>query len=286
MSNLIIDVSVHLSDQSAKAAQADWDRPLLNRVHTKHTFGSDPISVDEQIKHMDAAGITAALLVATKVGRAGLKGSWRVDPEVVLAATKKYPKRFFGLVGIDPFTGMTGVKELEKYVVDHGFVGAHVIPHWFGMSPDDERLFPFYAKCLELDIPIQIHIGSALIHTPSQQLVSLGSPNSLDEIAYTMPFLKMVATNSGWPWVEELVSASNKHENIYVVVDKHPVANLGWPLLNYIQSWGTNRVLFGADFPSRKYEEVLAEIDSLNLPDKAKPRLFAQNAIDLYKLPF
>jgi predicted TIM-barrel fold metal-dependent hydrolase len=154
------------------------------------------------------------------------------------------------------------------------------------MSPDDERLFPFYAKCLELDIPIQIHIGSALIHTPAQQLVSLGSPNSLDEIAYTMPFLKMVATNSGWPWVEELVSASNKHENIYVVVDKHPVANLGWPLLNYIQSWGTNRVLFGADFPSRKYEEVLAEIDSLNLPDKAKPRLFAQNAIDLYKLPF
>ena len=95
----------------------------------------------------------------------------------------------------------------------------------------------------------------------------------------------MVATNSGWPWVEELVSASNKHENIYVVVDKHPVSSLGWPLLNYIKSWGTNRVLFGADFPSRKYEEVLAEIESLELPEKAKPRLFAQNAIDLYKLP-
>lgn len=282
---MIIDVTVHLNDQAAKTAQIDWERPLLNRIHTKHTHGSNVISLDDQKSQMDAAGITAALLVATKVGRVGLPGSWHVDPEIVRKATKKYPKRFFGLMGIDPFTGMTGVKELERYVVDHGFVGAHVVPHWFGMSPDDERLFPFYAKCLDLDIPIQIHIGSAIIHTKAQQLLSLGNPTSLDQIAYTMPFLKMVATNSGWPWVEELISASNKHENIYVVVDKHPVSAMGWPLFNYIKSWGINRVLFGADFPSRKYEEVLAEIEKLTLPDKAKQRLLAQNAIELYNLP-
>jgi predicted TIM-barrel fold metal-dependent hydrolase len=153
------------------------------------------------------------------------------------------------------------------------------------MSPDDARLFPFYAKCLELDIPIQIHIGSSLINTPFQQSLSLGNPTSLDEIAYTMPFLKMVATNSGWPWIEELVSASNKHENIYVVVDKHPVSAMGWPLLNFIKSWGINRVLFGADFPSATYQEVLAEIDQLDLSEKVKPRLMAQNAVELYKLP-
>jgi predicted TIM-barrel fold metal-dependent hydrolase len=202
-----------------------------------------------------------------------------------LEATKKYKGRFFGLMGIDPSSGMTGVKELERYVLDHGFVGAHVVPHWLGMSPDDARLFPFYAKCLELDIPIQIHIGSSLINTPFQQSLSLGNPTSLDEIAYTMPFLKMVATNSGWPWIEELVSASNKHENIYVVVDKHPVSAMGWPLLNFIKSWGINRVLFGADFPSATYQEVLAEIDQLDLSEKVKPRLMAQNAVELYKLP-
>jgi len=286
MSDLIIDVSVHLNDETAKAAQADWERPLLNRIHTAHTHGVTPISIADHVKQMDSAGITAALLVATKVGRAGLTGSWQVDPKIVLDATKKYPNRFFGLMGIDPFAGMKGVTELERYVVDHGFVGAHVVPHWFGMSPDDERLFPFYAKCLELDIPIQIHIGSSLVHSPAQQLLSLGSPDSLDEIAYTMPFLKMVATNSGWPWVEELVSASNKHENIYIVIDKHPVTAMGWPLFNYMKSWGINRVLFGADFPSRRYEEVLAELDELGLPDKAKPGLMGRNAVELYKLPF
>ena len=282
---MIIDVSVHLSDKAAKTAQSTWERPLLNRIHTAHTHGSAVISLEDQVSQMDAAGITAALLVATKVGRVGLPGSWQVDPNTVLEATKKYKGRFFGLMGIDPSSGMTGVKELERYVVDHGFVGAHVVPHWFGMSPDDARLFPFYAKCLELDIPIQIHIGSSLINTPFQQSLSLGNPTSLDEIAYTMPFLKMVATNSGWPWIEELVSASNKHENIYVVVDKHPVSAMGWPLLNFIKSWGINRVLFGADFPSATYQEVLAEIDQLDLSEKVKPRLMAQNAVELYKLP-
>ena len=190
MSCVIIDVSVHLSDKTSKAAQVNWERPMLNRIHSKHSHGFSAITIDEQFKQMDEAGITAALLVATKVGRVGLPGTWQVDPETVLSATKKYKGRFFGLMGIDPFSGNSGLKELEKYVSDHGFVGAHVSPHWFGMSPDDARLFPFYAKCLELDIPIQIHIGSSLIHTQAQQLLSLGNPTSLDEIAYTMPFFE------------------------------------------------------------------------------------------------
>jgi len=285
MSELIVDISVHLSDKDAKAAQSQWVRPLLNRIHNEHTYGSSAIPIENQLEDMDSAGITAALLVATKVGRIGLPGSWHVDPDQIVDITKKHPKRFFGLYGIDPFSNMMGVRELEKYVTEFGFVGAHVIPHWFGMSPDDERLFPFYAKCLELNVPIQIHIGSALIHHEEQPLLSLGNPDSLDEIAYTMPFLKVVALNSGWPWVEELVSASNKHENIFIAVDKHPAQEMGWPLSNYIKSWGANRVLFGADYPSRKYSEVLAELQNLPIPDSARKQLMYQNAVDLYKLP-
>lgn len=284
MTDPVIDISVHFNDQSARAAQSQWVRPLLNRIHTAHTHRSSAISIEQQVDEMDDAGITAALLVATKVGRVGLPGSWHVDPMTVVEVTKKFPKRFFGLYGIDPFSNMTGVRELEEYVTKHGFVGAHVVPHWFGMSPDDERLFPFYAKCLELDIPIQIHIGSSLIHHEEQPLLSLGSPNSLDEIAYTMPFLKVVGLNSGWPWVEELVSASNKHENIYLAVDKHPVSAMGWPLSNYIKSWGANRVLFGADYPSRTYQEVLNELKELQISDAARARLMHQNAIELYRL--
>lgn len=285
MKELIIDISVHLNDQAARSAQSGWVRPLLNRIHSKHTHGSAPISIETQISEMDSEGITAALLVATKVGRVGLPGTWHVDPKTVADITKKYKNRFFGLYGIDPLSSMTGVRELEESVEKYGFVGAHVVPHWFGLSPDDERLFPYYAKCLELDIPIQIHIGSSLIHHEAQPLLSLGSPNSLDEIAYTMPFLKVVALNSGWPWVEELVSASNKHENFYVAVDKHPVLQLGWSLANYIKSWGSNRVLFGADYPSRKYSEVLAEMSELTISEAAREKLMHQNAIDLYRLP-
>jgi predicted TIM-barrel fold metal-dependent hydrolase len=60
---------------------------------------------------------------------------------------------------------------------------------------------------------------------------------------------------------------------------------MGGPLLNFIKSWGINRILFGADFPSATYQEVLAEIDQLDLSEKVKPRLMAQNAVELYKLP-
>jgi hypothetical protein len=75
MSQMIIDVSVHLSDKAAKSAQSTWERPLLNRIHTPHTHGTSAISIEEQVGQMDSAGITAALLVATKVGRVGLPGT-------------------------------------------------------------------------------------------------------------------------------------------------------------------------------------------------------------------
>lgn len=52
-----------------------------------------------------------------------------------------------------------GKTRLERAVRELGFVGAHSYPHWFGLRPDDRACYPFYAKCLEPDVPIQVQAG-------------------------------------------------------------------------------------------------------------------------------
>ncbi|MBT6277390.1 MAG: AMP-binding protein, partial [Chromatiales bacterium] len=59
---------------------------------------------------------------------------------------------------------------LENAVKHHGFVSAHLYPHWFGLAPDAAQYYPYYAKCCELDIPIMMQVGQNLIYQRARRL--------------------------------------------------------------------------------------------------------------------
>jgi predicted TIM-barrel fold metal-dependent hydrolase len=82
---------------------------------------------------------------------------------------------------------LAGVRALERAVRDDGFVGAHFYPHWFELAPDHARWYPFYAKCCELDVPIQLQVGQSLNYTAEQRLPSVGLPITLDAVACDLP---------------------------------------------------------------------------------------------------
>lgn len=270
-----VDAHAHLLTAQALGARADWAA----------TPPGGPVSIDDQLRAMDAGGVERALLIAPKVGRRGLSGSWRLDPAVVAAAVAKHPDRFSGLMGIDPYDAMVGVAELEEYVAEHGFVGAQVYPHWFGRSPDHASYYPFYAKCRQLGIPIQVHVGPVTLRIPDQQrLVSVSRPNALDRVACDMPDLSLVATHAGWPWTEELISLADKHHNVSVLLSRRPL--LGWPssLQHFCRSWGKAKVMLGGDVPHRSYADFPALVDELvdDAPDALRALLLSDNARRVY----
>ncbi len=49
-----------------------------------------------------------------------------------------------------------------------GFIGAHFYPHWFEMDPGHAKMYPFYAKCWELGVPIQMQVGQSIGQTRCQ----------------------------------------------------------------------------------------------------------------------
>jgi predicted TIM-barrel fold metal-dependent hydrolase len=280
----IIDAVVNLWTEEALSYRPDWGPSFfVDKMKVDRSLMAG-LTLEAMVDRMESAGIQHALLVAPKAGRNGLKGCYHLPPEVVARAVEQHPGRFSGLIGIDPYMGMQGVRELASAVQDHGFVGAHVYPHWFELPPDHARYYPFYAKCCELGVPIQIQVGQSMIYTKEYPCRSVGHPMTLDAIACDFPELTIIGIHVGIPWTDEMIAMSWKHENVYIGCDAHSPKY--WPgnFVRYIDSYGQDKVVFGTDFPVLDFRRAVDEVRDLGLKDEVLAKLFWRNAQGLYCL--
>ncbi len=279
----MVDAIVHLWTDAALAHRPSWTNEFfVDKMRGSH--GAAGVSLDEMIAGMDEAGTQLAFLAAPKAGRLGLPGSFHMPVEVVADAVAARPGRFLGLVGIDPYQGMRGVRELERAVREFGFVGAHLYPHWFELPPNHAKYYPFYAKCAELDIPVQMQVGQSMIYAKEQPCRSVGRPIYLDDIACDLPELKLIGSHVGIPWTDEMIAMAWKHENVYICTDAHSPKY--WPpaLVRYIDSYGQDKVLYGTDFPVLGFQRTIAEIDQLKLKPQVRRKFLRDNARRVYRL--
>jgi hypothetical protein len=279
-----IDAVVNIRTAEALALQPDRRRFYVNKMRVKEeTF--DAVSLEGMLARMDASGIERSFLIAARVGVKHHPACYHVPYELVADAVQKYPDRFSGLAGVDPTEGMSGVRALEHAVREYGFIGAHTYPHWYELSPDHARYYPFYAKCVELDIPIQMQVGQSMVYDPSYPRRSVGRPICIDAVACDFPELKLVGIHVGIPWTDEMIAMAWKHANVYIGCDAHSPRY--WPasFVHYINSFGQDKVIFGTDYPVLDFERTRREIEALGLKDSVMIKLLRENARRLYRLP-
>ncbi|MBL8377612.1 MAG: amidohydrolase [Burkholderiales bacterium] len=280
---LAIDAVVNLRSAEALALQPDRRRFYVDKMRVAESSFA-PVDLDEMLGRMDAAGTEIAFLIAAKVGVRHHPACYHVPYELVADAVQKHPQRFKGLAGIDPTEGMAGVRALEKAVREYGFIGAHTYPHWFELAPDHARYYPFYAKCVELDIPIQMQVGQSMIYDPTYPRRSTGRPIAIDAVACDFPELKVVGIHVGIPWAEEMIAMAWKHANVHIGCDAHRPPY--WPetFVKYMNSYGQDKVIFGTDFPVLDFERTRADFDALPLKPEVRRKVLRDNALRLYRL--
>ena len=242
------------------------------------------VSIEKYIEKMDRAEVERSFLIAVRAGSQRLKGSFDIPYERVAEICAKYPDRFSGLAGINPFLGMQQLRDLEIAVKNYGFVGAHLYPHWFELGPDAAQYYPSYAKCCELDIPIMMQVGQNLIYQKDVRLPSVARPILLDRVAIDFPDLKLIGIHIGIPWTDEMIAMAWKHKNVFIGVDAY--APRYWPanLVHYLNTYGKRKVLFGTDFPVIDPERAMQEIATLNVRPEAYALLMRENARRVFNL--
>jgi predicted TIM-barrel fold metal-dependent hydrolase len=230
---------------------------------------------------LDRACVEMILVPAAKMQSFRTRRAiWDVPVDAVSALVAEAPNRVRGLFGIDPWSRMSGVRALEDAVRRRGFVGAHLHPYGFGLGLNDAAYYPFYAKCVELDVPLVVQVGHSAESMPS----AAGRPLLLDDVALYFPELRIVAAHTGWPWVEELIALAWKHPNLFIGTSAHAPKYWDPALVRFLKSRGAGKVLFGTDYPVLRHAEAVAQIEALGLGDEPRARLLHETARKVFKL--
>lgn len=238
-------------------------------------------TTDEFIKRMDDCGIDKVCIPAVKMARYPTREMiWDISTEEVAEVVKTNPDRFVGIAGANPFTGLAGIKDLTKAVVEYGFKGLYIHCYGYGLPINDKLWYPYYSKCQELGIPVLMQVGHSAERMPN----ALGQPILLDDIALDFPELNIVGAHTGWPWVEEMIALAWKHDNVYVGIDAHMPKYLEPSLIQFMKTRGQNKVLYGTNGPlGFTHEKTMKQIDELGLKDEVKQKILRENAMRIFK---
>jgi predicted TIM-barrel fold metal-dependent hydrolase len=277
-----VDVWVNLFTEEAMARTAN---SIVQE--TAELFDEDGLfrdaaeSSDSFIDRVDRIEVNRALIPAMKFdsNQDDIAGV-RIKEEEVMEVCATHPDRFNGLVGVDPYDGMDGVRRLERFVREKGFVGAHIVPYGFGLPPNDRRYYPIYAKCAELGVPVMIQIGHTAVRMPNDP----GRPKYLDDVALEFPDLDVVAANIGWPWTTEAIALAWTHPNVYIATTGHLPQYWEPEFVEFIRGRGSEKVLWGTNYPTVDIGDSIAEVDDLNLGPDVERRFLSENARAVFEL--
>jgi predicted TIM-barrel fold metal-dependent hydrolase len=237
-------------------------------------------SIGAMVRKMDEANVERVFITQTKMWSHWNKWMYMdTTLEEVAQYTRAYPDRFIGLAGYNPFRIKDSLREIEVAVREHGFRGVYVHIYGFDIPLHDPKMYPLYAKCVELDVPVSMQVGHVLEAMPSEH----ARPMYLDRIACDFPDLKMIGAHTGWPWVEELISVCYKWDNIWLGIDAWMPKYLKPEVIQFIGSrMGQDRCLWGTN--GLPWKESLDQVEQLGLKPDAKRKLLRDNAVELFRL--
>jgi predicted TIM-barrel fold metal-dependent hydrolase len=224
---------------------------------------ADPIELT--LSEMDRHGIDVGLI------------SLSADPELAGRALTGHPDRFVGSFTVDPNTGMEGIRALVDAHERWGIRAASVFPH--GTFPqvaiDAPGMYPVYAKCVELGIPVFITVGIAGPRVPSRvQQVEL-----LDQVMYDFPELVVVMRHGAEPWVDLAVKLMLKWPNLHYSTSAFAPAYYPQAILDYASTRGADRIMYGGYFPmGLSLERIMRELRHVQLSGEVWPKFLRRNA--------
>jgi predicted TIM-barrel fold metal-dependent hydrolase len=242
---------------------------------------------DAILADLDAAGIRRTLVTGFDEATTG--GTTFISNDSVAAIADRHPDRFLPFCGVDILRAAEGVRELSRWVGERGFRGLSLRPFMIGLPAADPRYYPFYARCVELGVPVSIHASA---NWTTERPSDLGHPRHFDQVACDFPELRLILSHAGYPWVLEACLLAWKHPNVYLELAAHRpryfmAPGAGWePLLRYGQTTIQDKILYGtgAFLLGRKPAELVAEMRALPVHPEVLEKWLWRNAARLFSL--
>jgi predicted TIM-barrel fold metal-dependent hydrolase len=237
---------------------------------------TEDIPLDLTVAMMDQADVAVGLLAAWWG-----PGGPLISNEFVAQCVDQRPDRFRGVCSVNLWRPMEAVREMERWVRGHGFVGVRQVQWFWNLPPTDRRYYPLYAKCVELGAPICFQVG----HTGPLRPSEPGRPIPyIDEVALDFPELVMVCGHIGYPWTQEMIAVATKHANVYIDTSAYTARRYPPELVTYMKSNGRKKVMFGTNYPMIPPAKCLEHLPDLNLDPETADLFLRGNAARVFQL--
>ncbi|HWV09767.1 MAG TPA: amidohydrolase family protein [Pseudomonas sp.] len=248
---------------------------LFEKSGSAHLL-DQPLNPAQTVERMGDAGVDTLMLSAWCRPE-----GWVFSNDDVAEYTRAFPERFVGVATVDLSKPLAAVRELERAVGELGFKALRVVPWLWKLPPNHRLYYPLYVKCIELDIPFCTQVG----HTGPLMPSETGRPVPyLDEVALDFPELRIVAGHIGHPWTEEMIGLAWKHDNVYIDTSAYLPRYYPASLLQFLRSYGKDKVLFGSNFPQLSLERCMNQVEELGLSDEVKAAFLHENARRVFRL--
>jgi predicted TIM-barrel fold metal-dependent hydrolase len=224
------------------------------------------------ISEMDRWGVDAGLLPVSFD-----------DDDLGRDAVRLHPGRLYGSFAVDPNNGMDDVRALKRAVGELGVRAAACFP--CGTNPqiaiDDAPMYPLYAACVELDIPIFLNAGVPGPRFP----MAPQHAERLDEVCYDFPELVIVSRHGGEPWTELMVKLMLKWPGLHYSTSAFAPKHYPKAIIDYANSRGAEKVMYAGYFPmGLSLQRIFTELPNVALRDDVWRRFLSGNARRVLKL--
>ena len=236
------------------------------------TFYELPPSLDGRIstllEHGERAGIEHFIVqsVATTPKQVSSINNF------IAQAVAESGGRFTGLGTLHPDS--EDMKADVDEIIALGLKGVKLHPDIQKVKLDDPRMHKMYELC-EGRLPMLLHTGDCRYDN--------SNPNRLIPILEKYPSLTLIGAHfGGWSIWEEATKQLYTYKNFLVDCSSSLYAISKEKAKELILAYGTDRVLFGTDYPLWTPEEEIERFMSLDLTDEQREDILYNNAAKLF----
>jgi hypothetical protein len=227
------------------------------------TDWSDPIALT--LQEMDRWGIEMGLVGVETGGHGEL-------------AVKQHPDRFIPSVSVDPNDGMDGIQAMTKAYETSGIraVGCFPAGTYPQVAINDKKMYPIYAKCVELGIPIFCCAG-----IPGPRIkFSVQHVELIDEVMFDFPDLVFVTRHGCEPWTELAVKLMLKWPGLHYSTSAFAPKYYPKNIIDFANTRGAEKIIYAGYFPmGLSLERIASELKVVGFKDEVWPKFLRTNAL-------
>lgn len=270
-----IDVHVHPTDPRVARAWAGEAEDALHFFHGEWT-DEDLDATAARYAQLDTLAVLLGADAETTTGVPAYPN------DELAAACRKYPDRFVGFAGIDPWKGDLAIRELERSVRELGLKGAKFHPGRQEFYPNDRRFAELFETAQALGITVLFHTGmmAAGAGTPGGrgQRLDFTRPIYLDHLAADFPRLTIIAAHPSWPWADEALAIARHKSNVFLDLSGWSPKYIPPQYVQFANTLLQDQMLFGSDYPFITPERWLADFETAGFRDSVRDKILFGNA--------